>query len=40
MLFFSEGSRFDLGLMLKPMAEEMGWIRSSLAAVAVIILDQ
>jgi MFS family permease len=30
-LFFSGGSRFAFGLMLKPMAEELEWTRSSLS---------
>ena len=35
---FSGGSRFALGLMLKPMTEEMGWTRSLLAAIGLITL--
>ena len=38
-MFFSGGSRFALGLMLKPMTEEMGWTRSSLAVMGLITLD-
>ena len=30
-LFFGGGSRFVFGLMLKPMADDMGWSRSSLS---------
>ena len=30
-LFFSGGSRFAFGLMLKPMTDELGWSRSSLS---------
>ena len=30
-LFFSGGSRFAFGLMLKPMSEDLGWSRSSLS---------
>ena len=30
-LFFSGGSRFAFGLMLKPMSEELGWSRSTLS---------
>ena len=30
-LFFSSGSRFALGLMLKPMTDDLGWSRSSLS---------
>lgn len=29
-LFFSSGSRFAFGLMLKPMSEDLGWSRSTL----------
>ena len=39
MMFFSGGSRFALGLMLKPMTEEMGWTRSLLAAIGLITLS-
>ena len=34
MLFFSTGSRFAFGLVLKPMADDLGWTRSSLSLVA------
>ena len=34
MLFFSSGSRFAFGLVLKPMADDLGWTRSSLSLVA------
>ncbi len=37
-MFFSGGSRFALGLMLKPMTEEMGWTRSSLAAMVTVFM--
>lgn len=30
-LFFSGGSRFAFGLMLKPMTDDLGWSRSSLS---------
>ena len=30
-LFFGGGSRFALGLMLKPMTEDLGWSRSTLS---------
>ena len=30
-LFFSGGSRFAMGLMLKPMSDDLGWSRSSLS---------
>ena len=30
-LFFSGGSRFAFGLMLKPMTDDLGWSRSSVA---------
>ncbi len=33
-LFFSSGSRFAFGLVLKPMADDLGWTRSSLSLVA------
>ncbi|MCH7786792.1 MAG: MFS transporter [Chloroflexi bacterium] len=33
-LFFSTGSRFAFGLVLKPMADDLGWTRSSLSLVA------
>jgi MFS family permease len=38
-LFFSGGSRFAFGLMLKPMADDLGWSRSSLSlAVATFMV--
>ena len=37
-MFFSGGSRFALGLMLKPMTEEMGWTRSSLSAMVTVFM--
>ena len=30
-LFFGGGSRYALGLMLKPMTEDLGWTRSTLS---------
>mgnify|MGYP003728981655 CR=1 FL=1 len=30
-LFFSGGSRFAFGLVLKPMSDDLGWSRSSLS---------
>ena len=37
-MFFSGGSRFALGLMLKPMTEDMGWTRSSLSAMVTVFM--
>lgn len=37
-LFVGGGSRFAIGLFLKPMAEDLGWTRSTLAASAGIFL--
>ncbi len=35
-LFFSSGSRFAFGLVLKPMTEDLGWTRSSLSLAATM----
>ncbi len=39
-MFFIGGFRFGLGLMLNPMTEEMGWTKSSLAAMVLIALGR
>ena len=37
-LFFSGGSRFAFGLVLKPMSDDLGWSRSSLSLVVTIFM--
>ena len=37
-LFFSGGSRFAFGLALKPMSEDLGWSRSSLALSVTVFM--
>lgn len=37
-LFVGGGSRFSIGLLLKPMAEDLGWSRSALGAAAALFL--
>ena len=37
-LFFSGGSRFAFGLMLKPMTDDLGWSRSSLSLVVTVFM--
>ena len=37
-LFFSGGSRFALGLMLRPMTEDLGWSRSVLSLAVTIFM--
>lgn len=37
-LFVGGGSRFAIGLVLRPMAEDLGWSRSTLGAAAAIFL--
>ena len=37
-LFFGGGSRFVFGLMLKPMADDMGWSRSSLSGAVTLFM--
>ena len=37
-LFFSGGSRFAFGLVLKPMSDDLGWSRSSLSLVITVFM--
>ena len=37
-LFFGGGSRYSLGLVLKPMTEDLGWSRSTLSLAATCFM--